>query len=199
MKTQDPCRFCRIYAIAVVVFAALMGAATAVQFGIGLRKFGGHEYLMRAITLNGVNSLAPGATGSALLLAFVLWGHSLPIPQLQADLPRLLKRAMLVALPGYLAAALVLSGVALVVSHFAFGVPWRAWSSAFATITRGDWSGGAFSALVDAGLIVVLAWRYLARLQASVPSLPKKLVIVWTVSTGLRMTVGLLGSLLLPA
>lgn len=198
MTKQDPCRFCRIYALGVVAFAALLGAVMAAQMGFGLRKFGGHEYIMRIVTLSGVGSLAPGATGSALLVAFVVWAHPLPVAQVKADLPRLLKRAMLVSLPGYLVAAMVVPGIALVISHFAFAVPWAAWSQALRIVTPGDWAAGAFSALFDAGLIVFLAWRYLARLQASPSSLPMKLVLVWTFATGLRLTLGVLSTLFLP-
>lgn len=199
MTKTDPCRFCRIYALGVLGFAALLGVVMAAQTGFGLRKFGGHEYIMRVVTLSGVSSLAPGAAGSALLVAFVAWAHPLPVQQVQADLPRLLKRAMLVSLPGYLVAAMLVPGVALVVSHLAFGVPWAAWGEALAIVKPGDWAAGALSALFDAGLIVFLAWRYLVRLQASPSSLPMKLVLVWTFATGLRLTLGVLSTLLLPA
>jgi len=183
----------------VLAFAALMGAVMAAQMGFGLRKFGGAEYIMRLVTLSGVRSLAPGVTGSALLVAFVVWAHPLPLPRLEIELPRLLKRAMLVSLPGYVVAALVVPGVALLVSHFAFAVPWAAWSVAFRIITMSDWASGVFSAVADAALIVFLAWRYLARLQAGRSSLPMKLVLVWTFATGLRLTLGLLSTLLLSA
>jgi Permease MlaE len=195
----DSCRFCRIYAIGVIAFAAFVGAVMAAQAGFGLQKFGGAEHIMRVVMLSGVRSLAPGVTGSALLVAFVVWAHPLPVPRLEVELPRLLKRAMLVSLPGYVAAVMVVPAVALLVSHLAFAVPWAAWGVALRMITTGDWAAGAFSAVADAALIVFLAWRYLARLQAGRSSLPMKLVLVWTFATGLRLTLGLLSTLFLPA
>jgi Permease MlaE len=193
----DPCRFCRLYALSVVAFAALIGVVMAAQMGFGLRKFGGFEYIMPVIALSSVRSLAPGVTGSALLVAFVVWAHPLRLPELQSDLPRLLKRALLVTLPGFVAAVLVALGSGLVFAHLGLGVSWHAAQAALASLTRADWAVGALSALIDAGLIVFLAWRYLPRLQAAGSSLPMKLVLAWTFGTGLRMTVGLLGSLLL--
>jgi hypothetical protein len=194
----DPCRFCRIFALLVVAFAALVGAVMAAQTGFGLGKFGGHEYIMRVVTLSSVRSLAPGAVGSALLVAFVAWAHPLRVAQVEADLPRLLTRAMLIALPGYLIAVMVVPGVALVISHWAFGVPWNALREAIRFVRPGDCAAGAFSTLFDAGLIVFLAWRFLLRLQASPSSLPTKLVLVWTFATGLRLTLGVLSTLVLP-
>jgi hypothetical protein len=199
VKTPDACRFCRLYALGVAAFAALLGAVMAVQTGFGLQKLGGHEYIMRVVTLSAVRSLAPGVTGSALLVAFVVWAHPLTASQTQADLPRLLKRGLLISLPGYLLAALVVPGVALVVAHFAFGVAWAALGQSLSIITPADWATGALSAYLDAGLIVLLAWRYLLRLQASPSSLPMKLVLAWTFATGLRLTLGVLSALVLPA
>jgi ABC-type transporter Mla maintaining outer membrane lipid asymmetry permease subunit MlaE len=194
----DPCRFCRIFAIAVVAFAALVGAVSTAQMGFGLRKFGGYEYVMRVVVLSSVRSLAPGVTGSALLVAFVVWAHPLPLPLLQQDLPRLLKRALLVSLPGYLVAAIIAIGAGLLVAHFALGVPWADGRRAFGFLRWSDAGAGALGTLVDAGLIVFLAWRYLARLQMGRSSLPMKLVLAWTFGTGLRITLGLIVSLLLP-
>ena len=88
-------------------------------------------------------------------------------------------------------------GSGLLVAHLGLGVSWHAAQPVVASLTRTDWAVGAISALIDAGLIVFLAWRYLPRLQAGGSSLPMKLVLAWTFGTGLRMTVGLVGSLLL--
>jgi hypothetical protein len=183
----------------VVALAAFVGALLAGQAGLGLQKFGGAEYLMRVVILSVARSLAPGVTGSALLVAFVVWAHPLPVSQLQAELPRFIKRGLLVTLPGYAVALAVGVAVGLLVAGLAFGVPWDAGRSALGSILPTDLAAGALSALADAGLIVFLAWRYLARLQAGRSSLPMKLVLAWTFGTGLRITLGLVVSLLLPA
>jgi hypothetical protein len=198
VTNTDPCRFCRIYAIAVVAFAALVGAVMAAQMGFGLRKLGGHEYIMRVVALSTARSLAPAIAGSALLLAFVVWAHPLPVQQLQTELPRFIKRGLLVTLPGYAIAAAIALCVGTLVSHVLFGVPWAAGREGAGFLLARDGLVGAISALTDAALICFLAWRYLPRLQAGRSSLPMKLVIAWTFGTGLRMTVGLLVSMLLP-
>lgn len=199
MKTQDPCRFCRIYALAVVALAALVGVATALQFGWGLGKFGGQDYVMRAVILSGLRSLGPGVAGSALLIAFVVWAHPLPASQLEAELPRFLKRGALVSGPGYLVAAAVSIGLGLLAAALAFGLPGSLARQGFSVVTPRDVGFGLFATLLDTALLVFLASRYLVRLQAGRSSLPMKLILAWTFGTGLRMTVGLLGSMLLPS
>lgn len=199
MKQPDTCRFCRVYAAVVLALAVVAGAGTAVQFGWGLGKFGGHEYMMRVVLLSAVRSLAPGVAGSALMIAYVVWAHPLSAAALQAELPRFLKRGMAVSGPGYAVAAAVAIGVGFLTAHFGFAVPWDLAGQSFARLARGDVAAGLLFTLFDAALIVFLAWRYLPKLQASRQSLPMKLVLAWTFGTGLRLTVGLLSSMLLPS
>lgn len=195
----DSCRFCRLYAIFVGSFGALLGVVSAAQMAFTLRQLGGAELALPALAMNALRSLAPAVTGSALLTAFVVWAHPLPLPRVQAELPRFLKRAVLVSAPGYLVAVLVILVAALLTAAAVLGLPWSSLRSAFKAVTPFDWGVGFLGSLVDSGLIAFLAWRYLARLQAGKSSLPMKLVLAWTFGTGLRMTAGLLLSLLLPA
>ena len=196
MTKPDACRFCRLFAAFVAAFAALIGMVLVAQFGFGLTKGGGFEYIMPVVALSAARSLGPGVTGSALLVSFVVWAHPLPISQVNAELPRLLKRAMLIALPGYLVAGIVIMVVGITSGHIFFGVAWAAWR--VKVVGPADFALGALSALFDAALIVFLARRYLARLQAGQSSLPMKLVLAWTFATGLRITAGLVLSLVLP-
>ena len=199
MNQPDNCRFCRVYAALVLALAVVAGAGTALQFGLGLEKFGGHEYMMRVVLLSAVRSLAPGVAGSALMIAYVVWAHPLSATALQAELPRFLKRGLVVSGPGYVVAAAVAVGVGFLTAHFGFAVPWNLAGQSFAMLTRGDVAAGLMFTLLDAGLIVFLASRYLPKLQATRQSLPMKLVVAWTFGTGLRLTVALLGSLVLPS
>jgi hypothetical protein len=194
---QDPCRFCRLYAIAVVGFAVLVGAGTTLQYMLSVgERFGGRDYSSLVLVLSVVRSLAPAASGSALLLALVLWAHPLLPSQLQADLRRILTRAFVVSGPGY-----VIGGVVAIAAGFAvasgFGQPWAKLKHGFSVVGAADFGVGLLATLVDAALIVFLAWRYLARLQAGRMSLPAKLIVVVTFSVGLRVTVALLVSILL--
>ncbi|MES1189354.1 MAG: ABC transporter permease [Myxococcales bacterium] len=198
MTPSATSRFYRVYVFAVLAFAALVGAVLVVQMGFGLQKFGGQEYILRVVALSCVRSVGPGVAGSALLLSFVVAAHPWPAAQLQAQLVGFVKRGALLTLPGFALAVATALGVALVLCHALFAVPWAAGPAALGSVERNDWLAGTVSALADAALIAFLAWRYLPRLQAGRSSLPMKLVIAWTFGTGLRMTVGLLVSMLLP-
>jgi hypothetical protein len=196
---QDPCRFCPIYAMGVVAFAVLVGAGTMLEFMLSVGdRYGAHAFSAIVLVQNVVRSLAPAASGSALLLALVLWAHPLPPGELQLDLRRILMRALVVSGPGYL-----VGGVVAVAAGFAvasgFGLPWATLQLGFGAVGPADFGVGLLATLVDAALIVFLAWRYLARLQAGRMSLPAKLIVVVTFSVGLRVTVALLVSILLSA
>lgn len=152
MTQTGACRFCRLYALSVPGFAALIGAWTSVQFLLEPRV-GLQAPLLASLQ----RATAPAASGSALLLALVLWARLLPPSAVARELPRTLRRALLVSLPGYLLALLVatltawavMQGVSL--ASFVSGL--RSSSLAF----------GAGAALLDAALISLLAWRFLER------------------------------------
>ena len=199
MNQPDNCKFCRVYAAVVLALAVVAGAGTAVQFGLGLGKFGGHEYMMRVVLLSALRSLGPGVAGSALLIAFVVWAHPLPPLRLEQELPRFIKRGPLVSVPGYLVAAAVSILLGVLVANLAFAVPWSLLGHGLNFVEARDLGHGLFATALDSGLILVLASRYLPRLQAGRSSLPMKLILAWTFGTGLRLTVGLLGSMLLPS
>jgi hypothetical protein len=184
-RDADPCRFCRLYAISVVGFAALLGAFTVGQFLLEQLVAPAGVAASFPLARSALRSLGVAASGSALLLSLVLWAHPLPPPRLQQDLRKILTRGLLVTLPGFVVAALVAAAVGALVA-LASG---RAASFAF-TLT--DVLAGALLAVIDAGLIVFLSARFLPRLSSARLSLPGKLVIVLTASVALRAVFGLL-------
>lgn len=193
MKTDDPCRFCRIYAIAVPSIAMLIGAVTALQF-MALAGSGLRTRASQFVFHDGLRTLAPAASGSALLLALVLWAHPLTPRRIEEDQRRILRRAAAVALPGYLVAAFASTLAGLLVLLGPFGQEPAMIGLGWGIVTWRDvWIGGG-TAFADTLLILFLANRYLVRLQANGPSLPAKLIAVVTVSVGLRATVGLIWS-----
>jgi hypothetical protein len=199
LKTADPCRFCRLFAISVSAFAALAGFATTLQFLLSVgTKFGGREYASFVLALSVARSLAPAAVGSALLLALVLWAHPLAPQVVVADTQRILRRASALALPGYFAAAAVALACGFAVA-LAFGQPPSVFETGFGVLAWGDVAVGLASTALDAALVVFLAWRFLGRLQAGRSSLPAKLILVLTVTVPLRATVALLFSMFLPS
>lgn len=190
MSEPDRCRFCRLFALSVVGFAALLGL---------LGSYGCNDaerfYVFVANTLR---SLAPGAVGSAFLLALVLWAQPLAAAELAGDLRRILWRGALVSLPGYLLASLVALGVGAL-ANAVFGLALPAVQAALGSLTARSLLLGVVSTAGDAGLIVVLAWRFAARLQALRASLPAKLVLVLSVTVPIRVSFALLLASLLPS
>jgi hypothetical protein len=130
----------------------------------------------------------PAATGSALLLALVLWAQPLTAAALQADLKRMLTRALLVTIPGYVVAAVVSLAIGYAFLH-AYGLR---------RLGVMDFVVGAAGALLDGALCVFLAWRFLARLRGARLSLPAKLAVVLTVTVPLRAMCGLIFASWLP-
>jgi hypothetical protein len=141
----------------------------------------------QALAWNAVRMFAPAAVGSAFLLALVLWAHPLSLLQLQNDLMRILTRGCLVSLPGYLMAALLMLVAGAWQSHV------------FANLTPRLVGLGLVSTAFDVALIVVLARRFLPKLQLLRVSLPAKLVIVLTVTVPLRVTLALIVASFMPS
>lgn len=188
---KDGCRFCKLYATALIAIAGFLGVLQTVQFSVGLGKLGGIEYVWRAVLLNAARSHAPAANGSALLLAFLVWSHRLAPRALALELPSQLKRSMLLSLAGYPAALLLLLLTSVPVATLLFGAPLSAFSPALRSLRPGDWAMGYVSALVDALVIVLITWRALPALHGSKLSLPAKIGVAWAVLFVIRSIVGL--------
>ena len=186
----DRRRFCRLYALAVVAFAGFVGVVTTLQF-----VFAAHEpfqrYASQFLFRDTLRTLAPAASGSALLLALLLWAHPLAPRDLQAGQRRVLRWAAAVALPGYLLALVTTVVAGLLVLLGIFRQPAAVVAFGSSVVTGWDlWTGG-LATVTDTLLILFLTQRYLGRLQAGGMSLPAKLIIVVTVTVGLRASVGL--------
>ena len=195
MTQQESCRFCRIYATAVVGFAALLGGVLVLQFAL-LSNAKSFDHASVFLSESVVRMTATAASGSALLLALVLWSHPLSAQGLHGSLRRTLRRALLVSLPGY-AVALVVSLSAGYLVAVGMGQSWAVFGPGLRVIGWRALGAGALGALLDAGLSVFLAWRYGERIHAGRISLPGKLILVLTVTVPLRATVGLVLSSLL--
>lgn len=184
VSAPDPCRFCRYFAALVPAFAVVMGTWTSLQLAVDPAASEQSARLWSSL----VRATAPAASGSALLLALLLWAHPLRPAALQVELPRIAKRAAAVALPGYVAATGValLSGLALV----------RVWLGprGVSGLSPRDFVVGALFAALDGALLLALAWRFLPRLQASRLSLPAQLSVAIAVTVPLRATAALLAA-----
>ena len=83
---DDPCRFCRLYALSLVPIAALLGVMLTWQTSLLLpgsaRSVQGH------LLVSLLHSVAPASSGSALLIALVSWAHPLALPAAERELSR---------------------------------------------------------------------------------------------------------------
>lgn len=189
--SNDGCRFCKLYAIALAAIACFLGAVQTVQFAVGLAKFGGQEYLWRVALLAALRSYGPAVNGSALLLALLIWSQSLTPGALTLELPGKLKRGLLLSLLGYPAAVLLLLGVSLPIAAGVFAMPLGMLPAALRLVTAGDIALGYLSALVDALVICFVAWRGLPALHRTRLSLPARIAVAWPVLFVIRSVIGL--------
>jgi hypothetical protein len=181
--SEDRCRFCRLFALSLVGFATLLAL---------LGSFGAHDdYRFYVFLWQTLRALAPAAVGSAFLLALVLWGQPLPAPKFAAEFRRILLRGAMISLPGYFLASLLAIAIGAL-ANFSMGLSLSGAQKAIATVNAWGLLLGLVSTACDAGLVVVLALRFAARLHAQRGSLPAKLVLVLTVTVPIRVTLALL-------
>ncbi len=195
----DACRFCRYYAWLVLLLSLVVGVMAMTQYAVGLERFGGEEYAPRVLGLGAARSLGPAVSGTAALIALVLWAQILTPVGIQAQLPDVTRRALWVVVPGYLAATALVYGAGALLGALAFGVglaqhgqPWR-------VLAASDLLFGVVSSLLDFGLLLWLARRLLGRLKATRSSLPAQLALAFAVTAVLRSALGYLVSSVLPS
>jgi hypothetical protein len=189
---EDRCRFCKLYAAALPALALPIGVITTIQFCFGLQKLGGQEYLWRVVLLSALRSTGPGVSGTALLLALLLWAHPLSPTTIAGQLPGILKRGLLASAPGMLVAVLVILGASFLTAVTFFDIPAAHFVAATRVVRRLDLAACLLATLADALLVTLLAWRGLLPLQQKGFSLPAKLAIALPVTFVLRSLVGLL-------
>jgi hypothetical protein len=191
---QDPCRFCRSYALALPPIAVLLGLLITWQAALLAQPERG--VASGALLVSSLRSVAPAANGSAVLIALVLWAHPLTPSNVHAELPAISKRVGLVCLPGFLAATLLSWAASWSLGAGVLELPARVFSAA--GLGRVDVAFALLATLVDAGVVVFGAFRGLGRLQAARFSLPAKLVLSWAILFPIRAIVGLVLESLLP-
>lgn len=194
----DPCRFCRLFAVSLLAAAVVLGALLGLQLSLEPAHLHASGSRPVIVLLSALRALSPAANGSALVIALVLWAHPLTLPAFAQELPRISQRAAIVSLPGFLVAFLVSAAVCSGIHALASGTPASEFIAALPGISAISVGCGLLSALADAGLVLLLAWRFLGRIKASRVSLPAMLVLAWTVTFPLRVMLGLVLESLLP-
>jgi hypothetical protein len=186
-------RFVVTYAASAAAFAVAFGGAISYEW-LSTEHYGLNAWIQHSL----LRSIAPMASGSALLLALVLWAHGQPVERFEAELAPALKRASLFVPPVHVVASLSVLlacfGVATRMAGLTFGGvgTWLSWLGA------ADFVIGFIATLLDSALILVLAYRFAVRLRV-VGSLPAKLVVVLTVTVPLRASLALILSSILSA
>jgi hypothetical protein len=187
-------RFWVSYAAALVVFASLSSLASSFTYLVEGARLGADGRILASL----VRSSAPMAAGSALLLALALWIEALPSASLARQLDPGLRRALSLALPGYLSSAAIAFGACAAVSAAATGLRPSGFGAWLGGLTREDGAAGLAFTLLDTALILLLARRYAVRLRAMPISLPAKLILIVTVTVPLRATLALIFAPFLP-
>ncbi len=187
-------RFWSSYVASLVVLTTLISAVSSYAYLAEGPRVGAERLLL----VSSLRSSAPMAAGSALLLALVLWAEALTPARLAQQLEHGLKRALSLALPGYLSAAAVALGVCFAMALALLAPRSGRFGDWLADLSRSDVTAGLAFTLFDSALIGVLAWRYAVRLRAMPMSLPAKLIVVVTVTVPLRATLAFVAAPFLP-
>jgi hypothetical protein len=169
----------------------LSGAALALEFGYGLAKFGGHEYLPRATTLAIVRTQASGISTSALLFALVVWSHGLSTAVVRSNLAKAMAYTLLVATP-CLAIATVLAVVtSFAVAHLGYAVPGSAIGAGIRLLGLDDFVYQFAVFPLEAALVGAVCWLAIPWLARSRWSLIAKLAAGWLGMSGLRLVLSI--------
>jgi hypothetical protein len=191
---QDPCRFCRLYALSLPPIAVVLGLLLTWQAAVLAEP--GRAVAGGSVLVSLLRSVAPAANGSAILIALVFWAHPLSPSNIQAELPAISKRVGFVCLPGFLAAVLLSWAASWSFGLGLLELPASVFSTA--SLRRVDAGFALLATLADAAVIALCAWRGLSRLQAARFSLPAKLALSWAVLFPVRAVVGLVLESTLP-
>jgi hypothetical protein len=138
------------------------------------------------------------AAGSALLLALALWAEGLSLARLPDELHAALRRALSLALPGYLSSIAIGFVACVAIAAATTGLGPSRWGGWLGGIERRDVVAGLASTLLDTALTLLLALRYATRLRSMPISLPAKLIVIVTVTVPLRVTLALIAAPFLP-
>jgi hypothetical protein len=180
-------RFWASYLLALVGFTSLISGLSAYGYLADQARVGASALLLVSL----LRSSVPMAAGSALLLALALWADALPAVGFAQELDRGLKRALVLAAPGYALSALIGVGVCFVVAAALAGQSGAGFAGWLTQATRLDLGMGLSFTLLDTLLLLLLARRYAPRLRAMPASLPAKLIVIVTVTVPLRATLAL--------
>lgn len=180
VHTIKATRFLRLYAISLVGSAALFSVVATLRLmlsgGPGLQR-----YATQFVFHDGLRTIAPLANAATIVLALVFWAEPQRPERLLRRRGKVLWRALVATLPGYLVSSgvAIIAGLILLIGVFRQGPSILGFGAG--VVTGWDFWIGIRSAVLDALVIVVLAQRYLARLSSLRTGLPGKLLLALTV------------------
>lgn len=164
-RVLGPRRFLRLYATLLLVSSVFFGAFETLWLMFSVGPF----FRSRAAQFvfhDGLRTTSAWANGAALVVALVVWAASQRTERLARRRTRVLWRALVVALPGYLLASSIAIVVGLSLLIGGFGQDTTVIGLGAGIVTRWDFWIGVRATVLGALVIVVLAHFYLARLCA---------------------------------
>lgn len=160
-------------------FSVLVGVFLPLQLGLGLAKFGGHEYIMRVSMLSAVRVEGPGVSVAASLYALIISTHELDP---EAIRPRIVGAArwtlalVVGSLPSVVALVLVLGAL---VCHFGFHVPWGVVWSSHRVLESSDLLACVSGLFEGLAVCAAFCWFALPFMGRRSWSLLRKLGVTW--------------------
>ena len=181
-----PERFLLMYGMSLLVCGGLLACWATFDLmssaGPNLRshasQFVFHDGLRRTSTLS---------NATALVLALVFWAARQRPDRLIRRRGRILRQALVAALPAYLVSSAIAILLGLAVLLGPFGQPITIVSLGAGIVTHWDFWIGVQSTALDALLIVTLAHLYLARWNSLSLALPLKILGALSVATAAHL------------
>jgi hypothetical protein len=142
----------------MTVLSIVVGTLMSAQFGFGLAKFGGLEYVPRIVVLSGVRLTGAGASAAASLFALLVATHRASSASVRPMLRRLASASLGLAVAGTPAAVLVVVGSGFLLTHFSYGLAWQLLADSTSVITRDDLLAATYNLLRNLAVVAGLAW-----------------------------------------
>lgn len=184
-------RLLRAEVLIASAFALLIGVTRAGEFGFGLGKFGGLEYLARVLALSATREAGPGICSTACSFALLDWTHRAPPARIQPELLRAAPWLLLSGLALFPFAVSLELGAGFAVAHSFFGVAWTS-VRALVEIRARDIAFGYGLFLVSLALRALFLWFALPRVGRHAWGLPHKVGMLIAVSFAFNFLLGLI-------
>lgn len=190
-----PPEFVGVYAAWLTTLTTLAAILETVTMGIGLSKFGGHEYIPRVMVLRTVRELSVGIVVAAAVFSWIWCTHRWTPASVRASFRVVGLRALIVMPIAYVLACTATLAISSVITFALYGLPPRDFAfAASKTVDAVDVGIGMFSMLTQALLVLTIAWFVMPRLATVSWGLRWKLIAAWISLAVFRAVVALVSA-----